>query len=208
MSSVKDTKDFSDPARVNNMSFEEPSSLRVYLGLLAGRILFGSYYKGYIQGLGLMGNEWVIDYGSGTGEASKHIARTLLRGGGHLTCVDISDALMKVTRKRLATYTNVDFKLGDISELDIPDDHYDLVVIHFVLHDIPKGQRQEKVEALSKKLKRTGRIFINEPVDKDNKSLPEEIRHIMASAGLREISFESDRSTLLGRACQGVFEKT
>ena len=61
---------------------------------------------------------------------------------------------------------------------------------------------------MSKKLKKAGRIFIKEPVDRDNENLPEEIKHIMASAGLRGISFESDESALLGRACQGVFEKT
>ena len=189
------------------MSFEEPSSLRVYLGLLAGQVLLGSYYKRYAQELGLKGNEWVIDYGSGTGEASKNIAQVLLKGDGHLTCIDISHALMKVTRKRLTTYPNVDFKLGDISELDIPGGRYDVVVIHFVLHDIREDQRQEKVEALSEKLRKGGRIFIKEPIDKDSKTLPEEIRHIMTSAGLREISFESEESTQLGRACEGIFEK-
>jgi len=78
---------------------------------------------------------------------------------------------------------------------------------HFVLHDIPKGQRQEKVETSSKKLKKSGRMFIKESVDKDNENLPEEIRHTMALVGLREISFESDKSALLERACQGIFEK-
>jgi len=197
----------SDPTRMSNMSFEEPNSLRVYLGLLAGQMLLGSYYEGYVRGLGLRGDEWVIDYGSGTGEASKHIARALLKGGGHPTCVDISHALMKMTRKRLAKYPDVDFKLGDVAELDIPEDRYDVVVIHFVLHDIPEDQRLEKVKALASKLKKTGRIFIKEPIDKDNKNLPEEIRSIMTSAGLREISFESDESTQLGRACEGIFER-
>ncbi len=87
----------------------------------------------------------------------------LARRRGHLTCVDISRVWMDTARKRLKKYPNVDFKLGDVSDLDIEDGAYDVVVIHFVLHHVDKNVRAENVSSLPHKLKEGGRLFISEP---------------------------------------------
>jgi len=147
------------------MCFTEPSSLKVFTTVLGGYVNSGSY-KRYVEGFGLTGNEWVLDYGSGSGRITRHIAGRLALGGGHLTCVDISTVWMDVVKKRLKRYANVDFKLGDIASLDIPDDAYDVVVVHFVLHHV--DARQEYVNILSRKLKKSGRLFIRDPVRKEH----------------------------------------
>lgn len=195
--------------RQEQTGFKEPSRLKVYLALLFEYVLEGSAYRKFVNSLGLKGDEWVIDYGSGTGAASKLIAQCLLDGNGHLTCVDISRILIDVVRKRLERYPNVDLKLGDIISLDVEDNRYNAVVIHYVLHDIPRAERQEKVNALSRKLKKGGRIFIEEPVVYEYEAsrthgmhlgafLPEEIRGLMTYAGLTELSFRTTKSLFLG----------
>lgn len=147
-----------------------------------------------------------MDYGSGSGRIARHIARRLLTGGGHLTCVDISPVWMDTARKRLKLYPNVDFKLGDIATLDIEDGAYDAVVIHFVLHHIDKNVRVEKVSFLSHKLKEGGRLFISEPAREQHGVSAGEIRRVMTAAGFHERGSRFTRS-LMGRVFEGVFEK-
>jgi hypothetical protein len=64
----------------------------------------------------------------------------------------------------LRRFPNVCLYLGDIGALGLPDDAYDAVVVHFVLHDIPRPQRGRIVSALVDKLKPAGRLLMREPV--------------------------------------------
>jgi len=198
--------------------FEEPSQLRVRLALLFENVVEGPSYRKFVDSMKLKGSEWVIDYGSGTGMASKLIAQRLLAGNGHLTCVDISRVLIDVVRERLRGFSDVDFKVGDIVDLDIEDGRYDIVAVRYVLHDIPRAERQEKVNALSKKLRRGGRMVIEEPVASETEAsrthgmhlggfLSEDIRRLMASAGLKELHLSTTKSLFLGKACQAEFQK-
>lgn len=186
------------------MCFTEPSSLEVFAAVLGGYVNSRSY-KRYVEGFGLTGDEWVLDYGSGSGRITKHIAERLAPDGGHLTCVDISTVWMDVVKKRLKRYSNVNFKLGDLASLDIPDDAYGVVVVHFVLHHIEA--RQKYVDILSRKLKKGGRLFIRDPIREEHGTPVDEIRQLMANAGLHERSFQMEKSFHLGPRYSGVFVK-
>ena len=150
----------------------------------------------------------MLDYGSGSGRISRHIAQRLLRGSGHLTCVDVSTVWMNTLRKRLKKYPNVDFKLADVASLAIDDDAYDVVVVHFVLHHIDKRERQEKARVLSGKLKAGGRLFIREPTREGHGTPADEIHQLMSKAGLHERDSRMTQSLVMGRVYEGVFEKT
>jgi ubiquinone/menaquinone biosynthesis C-methylase UbiE len=156
--------------------------------------------------MGLTGSEIVLDYGSGSGRISRHIAQRLWQGNGHLTCVDVSTVWIDTVRKRLKKYTNIDFKLGDISSLAIDDDAYDVAVVHFVLHHIDERERQKKVGVLSRKLKAGGRLFVREPTREGHGTPVSEIRQLMSQAGLRERKSRMTRSLLMGPVYEGVFE--
>ena len=101
----------------------------------------------------------------------------------HIVCVD--DPLKETD----AWNQNVDFKLGDIVSLDIENATYDVVTIHFVLHEIDESLRQEKVNALSQKLKSDGRMFVREPLSVRHGMPPDEVRALVSSAGLYEWRF-------------------
>ena len=159
-----------------------------------------------MNSFGLEGSESVLDYGSGSGRISRHIAERLLQGNGHLTCVDVSKVWFETIQKRLKKYHNVDFKLGDIAALDIADNAYDIVVVHFVLHHVEKDERQEKVDILARKLKPHGRLFIREPTRAEHGTPPAEIRALMSTAGLHERESRMTRS-LMGEVFDGVFDK-
>jgi ubiquinone/menaquinone biosynthesis C-methylase UbiE len=121
------------------------------------------YYRGFARILSPHGNERVLDFGSGSGICSRHIAARLQPNGGQLDCLDISYGWSKVIRKTLKRYRNVTYHLGRITQLDLPESAYDAVVIHFVLHDIPTAERLGILKALARRLKPGGRLLLREP---------------------------------------------
>jgi ubiquinone/menaquinone biosynthesis C-methylase UbiE len=109
---------------------------------------------------------------------------------------------MDVARKRLRKYPNVEFKLGDIAALDLPDGGYDVVFVHFVLHDIDAAERPRIVQHLAHKLKRDGRLFVREPL---RFIAPDEILRLMRQSGLAESAFGVTNIKTQGEVCEGVF---
>lgn len=185
------------------MTFHEPSSLEVWLAIAVGR-LFGGFYRTAVESLDLKGNERVLDFGSGAGTPARLMAPKLLKGGGHLTCVDVSQVWLETAQKRLRGVPNVTFHLGEISELDIPDASHDVVFIHFVIHDIPASQRPRIVKHLARKLAAGGRLFIREPL---NVIAQDEICSLMEQSGLGKIDSSLSRAPLMGPIFEGLFAR-
>jgi len=114
------------------MSAYEPSPAEIFAVSLLVRTILSPYYARCVRSLGLEGCERVLDFGSGPGAAALHIAGRLAKGGGRLTCVDVSQAWLRAAQRTTERYSNVEYKLGDVAALDIEDDVYDVVFIHFV----------------------------------------------------------------------------
>jgi ubiquinone/menaquinone biosynthesis C-methylase UbiE len=188
-------------------SFEEPSRLRAYGMMFEMNIVGRPYYRRYVEDLGLRGDEQVLEYGSGPGAASRYVAQRLVSGGGHLTCVDISSVWMTHLKRRMRGFQNVDFKLGDIVTLDVQDESYDIVTIHFVLHEIEESVRQEKVNTLARTLKSDGAMFVREPISERHGMPPDEIRTLVSSTGLLEVRFTIAKPRLWLNYSDWVFEK-
>ena len=176
------------------MAFKEPNFIHVLLMRFAGNVLARSVYKKRIENLNLRGNERVLDFGSGPGVAAKFIAQELQMENGKLTCIDMSKVWMKKIKKKLSKFSNIEFKLGDISEFQIDAGSYDVIFINFVLHDVEKDIRQRTVNALSRALKKTGILYIKEPTSKSHVMPAEDIRTLMTQGGLEEKHFTMDRS--------------
>jgi ubiquinone/menaquinone biosynthesis C-methylase UbiE len=178
--------------------FEHPSLLFVLedglKSLIGGPLLYNSYIKSY----GLKGDERVLDFGCGGGTASRSLAGYLNRGG-RLTCLDISHYWIEKARKRLARYDNVEFRVGDIRELEIASDSFDVISIIHVIHDIPPEDRQATVLALARVLEAGGRVWVREPIKKSHGMAASEIRRLFAAAGLAETEYKETKSEYIGR---------
>jgi ubiquinone/menaquinone biosynthesis C-methylase UbiE len=125
-----------------------------------------------------------------------------LKGGGRLTCVDISKVWLEVAQKRLRKYPNVELKLGDITTLDIPDSSQDAVFISFMLHEVPAEQRPAEVRCTVDKLMPGGKLFIREPLRFISQ---EEIRKLMRQNGLVETSAKVYEVKTQGNVFDGVY---
>jgi ubiquinone/menaquinone biosynthesis C-methylase UbiE len=184
------------------MSYE-PSKMEIYLTLGIGGII-APFYRSYVNSLPLQEDEKVLDFGSGSGILSRHIAARLERGGGQLTCVDISARWMKIIQRTLRRYNNVTLRLGHITQVDLPDASFDTVLIHFVLHDIPAAERPLIMQTLARKLKPGGRLILREPQG-HGLDMPE-TEALTSAAGLVSQDFEAHK-VWLGPVIDGIFHK-
>ena len=154
----------------------EPSWLETGLTRALG-IFLRPYYKGFVNSLNLEGDEHVLDFGSGSGACSRHIADQL-QDEGLLECVDVSQKWMAVLQRSLKRHQNVRYHCGHIDKLDLPDGTFDLIVLHYVLHDIPAGERPEVLGELVRTLRPGGRLVLREPQLADG--LLENLKEVVA----------------------------
>src|ERR1035437_4003860 len=95
------------------------------------------------QFAGINKGDHVIDLGSGAGNDC-FVARAIVGESGKVTGLDFTDAMLvkaNENTKKLG-YTNVEFVKGDIEEMPLPDNSFDVVVSNCVLNDLAKGDTQ------------------------------------------------------------------
>jgi ubiquinone/menaquinone biosynthesis C-methylase UbiE len=175
--------------------------------LIDYRIRSRFYHPGYVKSLGLSGSERVLEFGSGGGCLSRALIKTL-NPEGSLSCVEISPYWVEKARRRLKVFTNIEYLQGDITRMPVPENHFDTVIIHFVLHDVEPSGRIDVVSALAKCLRPEGTVFIREPAKPDHGMPLSEIRVLMQDAGLREIHTGCTKSRQWRWICDGTFKKS
>jgi ubiquinone/menaquinone biosynthesis C-methylase UbiE len=169
--------------------------------------LLGPLYGRYVDQMGLRGDERVLDYGSGSGAAARHLAKRLEEGGGRLTCMDVSVRWQAAVRKVLRRRSNVDFLCGDVRDLGLPAASFDVVLVHWMLHDVPPWDRPSIVAELAQLLRPGGRLYSREPTG-DKHGLPAAlVREAFASAGLTETHATEGKAPVLGRYYRAVWIK-
>jgi ubiquinone/menaquinone biosynthesis C-methylase UbiE len=157
--------------------------------------------------MGLLGDERVLDYGSGGGAAARHIAKRLEAGGGRLTCMDVSARWQALIRKVLRAHANVEFRLGDVRRMGLPAASFDVVLVHWMLHDIAPRDRPSIVAELARLLCPGGRLFSREPTASRHGMPAAQVRELFAAAGLTETCAAQGKAPILGEHCRAVWTK-
>jgi len=183
-----------------------PGGMEIFTTRMMLHGLLSGSYRRFVDGIGLRGDERVLDFGAGSGAAARHLAKRL-QAGGRLTCVDISPVWQREARKTLRSYTNVDFALGDLRELALPEESFDVVVMHWMFHDVPAADRREILAALVRSLRPGGRLYTREPSRKGEGIEVTQLRNLLGGAGLSELRGTSASSFWLGPHYAGVWEK-
>ena len=206
-SSFVDNLDIDKSPDEKNLNYTTPSKREIKLNVFATCYLMAPSYKNYINKMNLSGHEHVLDFGSGAGPSASYIANKLSKGDGELTCLDISPTWMTVIKARLADYNNINFILGDITQLEIEEGIFDKILIHFVLHDIDQNIRNAVISNLATTLKTGGKIYIREPSSDQHGMPSKEIQQLMRDNNLEEIQMLSGRMIAVIPVSEGIYQK-
>jgi ubiquinone/menaquinone biosynthesis C-methylase UbiE len=98
----------------------------------------------------------IIDAGCGSGYSSKLIMDAF--NPSELIAFDIMPEQIAIAQKR---YTNITFKIGDLTQIKIPDGTADAVFIFGILHHIPEWRKA--LRNISGFLKQSGVFLVDEP---------------------------------------------
>lgn len=177
------------------IGYENPTMLYKLIDEFGNNRLFGFIYTNYIKTLKLNGTENILDFGSGSGAGSKHLAKILQKGTGHLTCVDISEYWTQKAAKRMKKYNNVEVLVGQLGELKLESKSFDVIYIFYALHDVSNELREGIVREFFRLLKDDGRLCIKEP-QRENDGMPvAEINELMRNNGFCEHSSKEYKNT-------------
>ena len=166
-----------------DLSYKKASVLYRFIDELGNNRAFSFIYKKYINQLGIKGNETILDFGSGSGAGSRHLAKKLYKSNGHLTCVDISEFWMNKAKSRMRKYDNVDFFIGQLPELQLNEKSFDIIYIFYALHEVSEKLRSGIVSEYYRVLKDDGRLLIKEPQREDDGMPVNEIEKLMIGNG-------------------------
>lgn len=111
----------------------------------------------------------LLDVGCGAGNYSlKMISKV---PGLNCTLLDLSMPMLLKARERISGQTNgkIEIFQQDIREVELPDEHYDIILAGAVLHHLRENQDWEFVfHKLFKCLKKGGSLWISDLVIQDN----------------------------------------
>jgi len=116
----------------------------------------------------------LLDLGSGAGNDC-FVARSIVGEKGKVTGLDFTDAMIEKanSNNRKLGYTNLEFIKGDIEEMPLPDNNFDVIVSNCVLNLVP-----DKIKAFSeimRVLKSGGHFCVSDVVLKG--TLPAKLRN-------------------------------
>ncbi len=107
----------------------------------------------------------VLDLGCGAGNDC-FVARSLTGDAGHVTGLDFTESMLRKAednRKKLG-YNNVEFIRGDIEEMPLEDNRYDVVLSNCVLNLVP--DKEKAFSEIFRVLKSSGHFCISDVVVK------------------------------------------
>ena len=119
----------------------------------------------------------VLDLGSGAGNDC-FVARSIVGEEGHVTGLDFTDEMLEKAQRnnRKMGFSNVDFVKGDIEQIPLPKDSYDVVISNCVLNLVPDKQRA--FAEIKRVLKPGGHFCVSDIVLKGD--LPDDMREAAA----------------------------
>jgi len=176
------------------------------LHTIVGSTFARGLYKKYVEQLDLTESKSILEFGSGAGCITKYLAKKI-DNNTKLYCLDIDTEAIDLSKKRFSAYNNINYYVGDIRKLDIEDNIFDTIIIHYMFHDIPEKDRIAILEKLSKVLSAGGKLYIREPIKEGHGISATEVRRLMKKIKLIEIKGQLEKCFIGGAMFSALFEK-
>lgn len=176
-----------DTRRLESVLADRKADSSSFFGRVAGEWddlrtqLFGSSFTAPAL-LALLPRDWTVaDLGCGTGNAAELLAGRVKK----VIAVDGSEVMLRAAKKRLEPMKGVEFRVGPLEDLPLPDGSVDAAVCVLVLHHI---DRPEKAAAEMRRIVRPGgRVVVVDMFEHDRR----EYRHRM---GHKHLGFSQSRA--------------
>ena len=103
-------------------------------------------------------NANVLDVGSGTGVLLPYL-HAQVGAYGKITAVDFSENMLAKAQEKFSNLTNINFVVGDVLEMDLPQNFYDVVIcLNFFPH--LHTRKEEFLRKMKSSLKIGGSLII------------------------------------------------
>ncbi len=173
---------------------------RIAEALLGDRLGAG-VYRDWVALLGLRGDERVLEVGCGAGACARHLAAAV--PDGRLTCLEIDGRWLEIARRRLRRFgERIELVEADASLWSRPGS-FDVIVIHFMLHDVPLASRDAVARLSARSLLPGGRLCMREPVGHGVSET--ELLAPLSRAGLTLERMTHERVPLMGPTVSGIW---
>lgn len=107
-----------------------------------------------------------LELGCGTGSATRPVLATFPRT--RVTALDLSSPYLKVARDRLSGFSKVDFVQGDGTATEFKDGAFEAVYSVFVMHELPRAEREKLVREAWRVLKPGGLLVLADSLQTDD----------------------------------------
>ena len=107
----------------------------------------------------------VLDVGSGTGVLLPYL-HAAVGVGGEITAVDFSEKMLAKAQEKFANLGNIKFCVGDILEMELPTENYDVVIcLNFFPH--LHTRKEEFIRKMKSSLKIGGSLIIMHDISRE-----------------------------------------
>jgi ArsR family transcriptional regulator len=121
------------------------------------------------------------DLGCGTGQVSYALAPFVAR----VVAVDESPAMLQAAKRRLAGFSNVDLRRGELEALPIDDARLDVGVLMLVLHHVPEPGKA--LAEVGRVLKSGGRVIIGDMLPHDRENYRQQMGHVWLGFSVEQV---------------------
>lgn len=130
----------------------------------------------------------VLECACGTGLLSGVIARKCKS----LVATDFSPKMLKKAGRKYRSYTNIEFREGNILQIEYPDEHFDIVVAANVIHLLDEPYKA--LAELDRVCRKGGKIIIPTYMNKNEKGKTSQFANVAGKAGAdfkRQFTFDT-----------------
>jgi len=94
------------------------------------------------------------------GDLSPRLAERVAKCGGSMDVVDVLPGQLANLKRKLPANTSVHLREMNAVHLEFPDNHFDTVLLFFLLHEEPQEYREKTLEEAMRVLKPEGKLVI------------------------------------------------
>ena len=130
----------------------------------------------------------VLECACGTGLLSGVIARKCKS----LVATDFSQKMLKKASKKYRSYSNIEFREGNILQIEYPDEHFDIVVAANVIHLLDEPYKA--LSELDRVCRKGGKIILPTYMNKNGKGKTSQFANAVGKAGAdfkRQFTFDT-----------------